>query len=96
MELFTTIFVIIIVVLFSIIVPYFKSATINWHSNNDSVKIEVWDVVDKAFNISKNKVASGKNSVELLDSSVVDIYMGTQAVIFIISPFSLESLQYVR
>jgi hypothetical protein len=34
--------------------------------------------------------------MELLDASVVDIYMGTHAVIFMISPSSIESLEYVR
>eukprot|EP01034_Spumella_vulgaris_P031076 gene31076-38405_t len=84
--------------------PEIQSATINWTFRNqeDHVKVEVWDVVDIALNkkggAKKNITdeSSGKHVLELLDSSVVDIYKGTQAVIFLINPFSLLSLVYVR
>lgn len=39
---------------------------------------------------------SGQHVIELLDSTVVDIYKGTQAVIFLINPFSKLSFMYVR
>lgn len=59
----------------------------------------MWDVVDKAYSACKSgngQSKSGKHSAELLDASVVDIYKGTHAVIFMISPSSVESLDYVR
>ena len=59
----------------------------------------MWDVVDKAYSANKpsnGQSKTGKHSIELLDASVVDIYKGTHAVIFMISPLSVESLEYVR
>eukprot|EP01035_Chromulina_nebulosa_P033325 gene33325-44607_t len=53
--------------------PEIQSATISWHSNEDNVRIEVWDVVDKAYSASKpinGQSKSGKHSIELLDASV--------------------------
>ena len=65
--------------------------------------MEVWDVVDVALNKKSTPkkpvydgASSGQHVIELLDSSVVDIYKGTQAVIFLINPFSRLSLVYVR
>lgn len=68
-----------------------------WHSSEDTVKIEVWDVVDRAFAPpSSSKSTAGKQLVDLLDARVVDVYAGTHAVIFLVNPFSADSLQYVR
>lgn len=41
-------------------------------------------------------VAEGKHALKLLDSSAVDIYKDTHAVIFMLNPHSEKSLQYVR
>jgi len=41
-------------------------------------------------------VTTGAHALQLLDASVVDVYKNASAVIFLVNPASLSSLQYVR
>uniref|UniRef100_A0A7S3H1L3 Uncharacterized protein n=2 Tax=Spumella elongata TaxID=89044 RepID=A0A7S3H1L3_9STRA len=97
-----------------------QSATINWTSplssrtaagKDDVVKVEVWDVVDRAIVVDKpssesvaaemvynltGEAEEGRHSIVPLDASIVDIYKDSHAVIFMINPFDRQSLQYVK
>lgn len=38
----------------------------------------------------------GRNNIDFLDATIVDVYKDTQAVIFMINPTAPKSLDYVR
>uniref|UniRef100_A0A6B2KXA6 Uncharacterized protein n=1 Tax=Arcella intermedia TaxID=1963864 RepID=A0A6B2KXA6_9EUKA len=92
--------------------PRIQISHIHWDYKvtNDVVKVEVWDVVDKAkvgvinedlisqIELSKSsKVKSGSTfQMQSLDASTVDVMQGTHAVIFTCDPFRLSSWEYVK
>jgi hypothetical protein len=41
-------------------------------------------------------VSRGRNNVDALDATIVDVYKDTQAVIFMVNPTAQSSLEYVR
>jgi hypothetical protein len=88
-----------------------QTATINWTFKKDddsTVKVEVWDVVDKGFlpaggvveapaaKGGARNVAQGKHRFGALDATAVDVYKNCQAAIFCCNPFSASALDYVR
>jgi ribosomal protein L7Ae-like RNA K-turn-binding protein/cytoskeletal protein CcmA (bactofilin family) len=90
-----------------IITPEISVGTLHWESahdeETDSVKIDVWDIVDVAPRLSlennKEKVLDnreGRNKFGQADAKSVDVLRDTNAVIFMVSPFSKDSLDYVE
>ena len=73
--------------------PSIRTATINWHfakAREDAVKVEVWDVVDKALDDSKstatvNRAEPGAHSLGALDASMVNVYSNADAIILVCS-----------
>ena len=81
--------------------PEIRTATINWNFKNDddeSIKVEVWDVVDKAqaspdeasgkvgrYQWTSDQIANHMTIIFLgvLDASTIDVYKGANAVIFL-------------
>lgn len=85
---------------------FVQVGTIDWTFKNheDTVKVEIWDIVDEGFAKEVMQITEVKEkndswngaSLSILDASLVDVYQGTNAVIVIISPFSIHSLEYAR
>ena len=63
-----------------------KAATINWQFMQSNVKVEVWDIVDRSFT----------KTSPTLDASTIDIYKETAVLIYMVSPWDIQSLEYVR
>ena len=84
--------------------PSIRTATINWHfakAREDAVKVEVWDVVDKALDDSKstatvNRAEPGAHSLGALDASMVNVYSNADAIILVCSMADAATLEYVR
>ena len=76
---------------------------IKWNSSvskSDIVKVEVWDVVDKAITEEKTSTAltaheRGSHKIMPLDASTVDVYKNTDVSIFMIDPFRRDTFTYV-
>ena len=119
-----------------LVTPEIAVGTLNWQNNEDgsisneetlalasSVKVDVWDVVDKAPQFASfdgrlpssssssassgsklnRKLPSTSTSQQLgrtklgqADAENIDVLRDTHAVIFLISPFSRDSLDYVE
>ena len=93
-----------------IITPEIAVGTLNWQSHSESngeggdvggiVKVDVWDIVDRApvfedqWKLEKDQ--SNRNKIGPLDASSIDIYRDSHAVIFMVNPFSRDSLDYVE
>ena len=73
------------------------------------MKVEVWDVIDEAIKSKNdqqtieqlitsktNNNMSGNYRLNLLDASMINVYKNSHVVIFMINPFDIESLQYVK
>eukprot|EP01035_Chromulina_nebulosa_P022537 gene22537-29185_t len=88
-------------------------ATINWSHRpqdpNQSVKVEVWDVVDNGSfsqsqsmkeiideQIRKGSSVSGNYRLNVLDATMIDVYKNTHAVVFMVNPMDKESYDYVE
>ena len=72
--------------------PEIQTANINWSFKNldEAVKVEVWDVVDGNDEVAEKEQALG------LNSSVVNVYQNTNAVIFMVNRNAVESFEYVK
>ncbi|KAG2232435.1 hypothetical protein INT48_001911 [Thamnidium elegans] len=69
--------------------PQIQVANIPWHykDSNDIVKIEVWDVVDKAHNKTKS---------DNKDASTVNVYRNTHGAIFLFDTTKPWTFDYVN
>eukprot|EP00742_Colponemidia_sp_Colp-10_P003654 GILJ01003889.1.p1 GENE.GILJ01003889.1~~GILJ01003889.1.p1 ORF type:complete len:722 (-),score=105.96 GILJ01003889.1:126-2291(-) len=80
-----------------------QTAHISWspkHSN-DTVKVEIWDVVDRAQVSPSSRKPSmsqkeGSHAVAHLDAMTVNVYQGAQLVVFLYDPFRPETYEYVK
>ncbi|KAI8073471.1 P-loop containing nucleoside triphosphate hydrolase protein [Gilbertella persicaria] len=90
--------------------PQIQVANIPWHykDSNDIVKIEVWDVVDKAHNKTKStensaiklehteqKAPTNEESMEL-DAVTVNVYRNSHGVIFLFDMTKPWTFDYVN
>ena len=91
--------------------PAISTATISWRpqpgpsTTTETVKVEVWDVVDKGSAVRTQGTSSKKtikdapstlpSELPPLDSSVVDVYQQCQCAIFMIDVTRGETLDYV-
>jgi GTPase SAR1 family protein len=89
--------------------PEIKTAHIQWtarSSPEDNVMLEVWDVVDKASkrkisdsltlaNANRDDAESGQHTFPL-DATVVDVYQGCHAAIFLVDPSKKWTYEYVQ
>ena len=89
--------------------PEIKTAHIPWtarSSPEDTVMLEVWDVVDKASkrkvsdsltlaNANRDDAESGRHTFPL-DATVVDVYQGCHAAVFLVDPSKKWTYEYVQ
>ena len=90
--------------------PEIQVASIHWEMKaaDDFSKIDVWDCVDDGYLLeplellgnnqrcSQSGMTAGKHRYQPLDTKAVDVYKDSHVVIFLINPFSRQSLDYVR
>ncbi|XP_017493925.1 PREDICTED: rab-like protein 6, partial [Rhagoletis zephyria] len=72
-------------------------ASIQWNYNatDDIVKVEIWDVVDKANKRPENSTQQ-QTSGPALDAEFVDVYKGTHGAIFLFDMTKLWTWEYVQ
>ena len=89
--------------------PEIKTAHIPWtarSSPEDTVMLEVWDVVDKASkrkisdsltlaNANRDDAESGRHTFPL-DATVVDVYQSCHAAVFLVDPSKKWTYEYVQ
>lgn len=95
---------------YHVVTPEITVGTLNWEMINndkvDSVKIEVWDVVDVAPKLPAASSTPNPGSTGLVmehgrhrlgqtDASTIDVLRDTHAVIYMVNPFSRDSLDYI-
>ena len=87
-----------------------QTTTVDWSykATNDIVKVDVWDIVDNSEATTalseeelKKQISSSMNSKSStfhanVDSSVLDIYKQTHAVIFMMDPVKKWTLDYIK
>ena len=64
------------------------------YTEAEEVKVDVWDIVDRGT--SQNTLNNRKKRQEVLDASTIDVYRHTNAVLLLVHPQHVSSLQYAR
>ncbi|OQS07028.1 GTP-binding protein Parf [Thraustotheca clavata] len=80
-----------------------QTASIQWtmQSHEDTIKCELWDVVDVGIpkeeeNEMEDPNAVGRHPIALVDAQSVDIYQNAHCVIFLMDITKYSTLEYVR